>query len=870
MRSRLSAAIRNCAANLKAVVLRTARRAALVALGSLAIAGTAAANSVTDATTGAVRTWTVPAGVTEIRVTAEGGSGGRSSGGLAGGSGATASGVFMVTPGQLVTYIVGQQGGTGTTFDGGGGGSTGVFVNGTLQIVAGGGAGYDNTQGAAGAQGGRATNNGQNGVGSSGCLAVPGGTAGNGGGGGNQYNDPCGTVVPDKDGGAGGGGINSAGQNAAGGAGGGGQGNALTPAVAPGGVTITDTLGTGANGGSGFSGGGASEPREAGGGGGYSGGGGGNSGGRPGGGGSWVRPGTSGATLTQGAVSTNNGNGSVVIEWSTLTLAKTVINDDVGTAPPSAFTLRVSSTFGDQTNATARATGNVINITSNRSSNTYTVSEDAFPGYTLTSNSCSSLVHALANIGTDYTCTLVNNDNPVSINALPETFAPILGTTGGTTPTVLGSDTLNGLPISNPALVAVTVTVATGGLTLNASNQIVVPAGLAPGPYTLTYQVCEIAVPGNCDTQTETVTVLGIDAVAETFPAVPSATGGTTTSILASDTLNGAAIANPALVAVTVTGATGGLTMNASNQIVVPAGLAAGPYTLTYQICEVANPTNCDTVTETVNVVAIDAVAETFSQVSSVTGGTTTSILASDTLNGLPITNPALVAITLTGSTGGLTLNGSNQIVVPAGLAAGPYTLTYQICEVANPTNCDTVTETVTVGLIDAVAETFPAISSATGGTTTSILASDTLNGVPITNPALVAITVDGFDRWADPERIEPDRRACGPRRRPLHADLPDMRGRQPDELRHGHGKRHRGHHRRGGRDVPGDQLRDRRHHHLNPRVGHPERRADRQSRACGHHRHRIDRRADAERLEPDRRACGPRRRTLHVDLPDL
>lgn len=335
-------------------------------------------------------------------------------------------------------------------------------------------------------------------------------------------------------------------------------------------------------------------------------------------------------------------------------------------------------------------------------SNTYTVSEDAFPGYTLASNSCPSLVHALANIGTDYTCTLVNNDNPVSINALPETFAPILGTTGGTTTTVLGSDTLSGLPISNPALVAVTVTGATGGLTLNASNQIVVPSGLAPGNYTLTYQVCEIAVPGNCDTQTETVTVLGIDAVAETFPAVASATGGTTTTVLASDTLNGVPITNPALVTVTATGSTGGLTLNGSNQIVVPAGLAAGPYTLTYQICDVANPTFCDTVTETVTVSGILAVNDAPVAIPGAAGGATPTVLGNDTLNGVTAT-PATVTIAPgvapAPAAGSITMDAATGIIiVVAGTTPGTYLYPYTICEVAQPANCSSAIATVVVG----------------------------------------------------------------------------------------------------------------------------------------------------------------------------
>ena len=67
-------------------------------------------------------------------------------------------------------------------------------------------------------------------------------------------------------------------------------------------------------------------------------------------------------------------------------------------------------------------------------------------------------------------------------------------------------------------------------------------------------------------------------------------------------------------------------------------------------------------------------------------------------------------------------------ITVAAGTPAGTYTVEYEICENNNPTNCATVTETVTVEApaIDALPETFAPINGADGGVTSSVLASDT------------------------------------------------------------------------------------------------------------------------------------------------
>ena len=145
----------------------------------------------------------------------------------------------------------------------------------------------------------------------------------------------------------------------------------------------------------------------------------------------------------------------------------------------------------------------------------------------------------------------------------------------------------------------------------------------------------------------------------------------------------------------------------------------------------------------TVEAAPIDAVAESFAPIDSLAGGVTTSVLLSDTLNGV-IVNPADVTIAVGASDPELTLDpATGLITVAPNTPAGTYTVAYQICEDLNPTNCASVIETVVVeeGPIDAVAESFPVVNGLTGGVTSSVLASDTLNGVAV-NPADVTITV--------------------------------------------------------------------------------------------------------------------------------
>ncbi|HVX18114.1 MAG TPA: hypothetical protein VHA73_08775, partial [Acidimicrobiales bacterium] len=78
----------------------------------------------TYASTGAAQTFTPPAGVMTITVTASGGSGGKGGGGTfttgaAGGLGGTVTGTISVTPSQPLTVDVGAAGADGT--DGGSG-----------------------------------------------------------------------------------------------------------------------------------------------------------------------------------------------------------------------------------------------------------------------------------------------------------------------------------------------------------------------------------------------------------------------------------------------------------------------------------------------------------------------------------------------------------------------------------------------------------------------------------------------------------------------------------------------------------------------------------------------------------------------------
>jgi len=179
----------------------------------------------------------------------------------------------------------------------------------------------------------------------------------------------------------------------------------------------------------------------------------------------------------------------------------------------------------------------------------------------------------------------------------------------------------------------------------------------------------------------------------------------------------------------------------ATGAVNVAPGTPAGTYTLVYQICEILNPSNCDTATVTVTVGAavIDAVDDTFPPVNGVGGGVTGSVLGNDTLGGAAV-NPADIVLTPGTApvppAGSLTMNPDGTITIAPNTEAGTYTYPYTICEALNPTNCDTAVATVTVSAQPALA------IDKTAGTPSGNRAGDTIPySFLVTNTGNVTVT---------------------------------------------------------------------------------------------------------------------------------
>ncbi|MCD0468078.1 hypothetical protein LPB89_21875, partial [Flavobacterium sp. ENC] len=297
------------------------------------------------------------------------------------------------------------------------------------------------------------------------------------------------------------------------------------------------------------------------------------------------------------------------------------------------------------------------------------------------------------------------------------------------------------------------------GLTINTNGTVTVAANTPAGTYNLEYTICEINNPGNCDTATSTVVVTAATLVAN-LDAVPSTLSSnapkTLLNVFDNDTKNEVALI-PSEVKLTVTTADpkGYLTVDTNGNAILGANAPAGTYQLTYQICELLNPTNCSSnqVQVTITAPGIDAVADNLGSINGNTGGTTTvSLIAGDTVNAAQAvigTNPGDVKLTVTTPIpAGLTINTNGTVTVAANIPAGSYNLEYTICEINNPGNCDTATSTVVVTAatlvanLDAVPST---LSSNTPKTLVNVFDNDTKNGAALI-PSDVKLTVTTAD----------------------------------------------------------------------------------------------------------------------------
>jgi large repetitive protein len=317
---------------------------------------------------------------------------------------------------------------------------------------------------------------------------------------------------------------------------------------------------------------------------------------------------------------------------------------------------------------------------------------------------------------------------------------------------VLVNDTIGGAPVTLGHVALSQQSSTDARVTVDSANGSVnVAPGALVGAHSLVYRICEIASPSNCDEATVLLTVKNpsvIDAVNDSATSVPGKIA--LASVLGNDTLGGALVTPKNVTLSLVSSTNAGVTLNLPNDSVfVAAGTTVGTHALVYQICEIADPLNCDKATVTVTVTAngIDAVND--SGASPRTGGTAVAnVLANDKLAGAPATLTTVILTVVSSTNPGVTLKpASGSVFVAAGTAAGVHSLVYRICETASPSNCDQAIVTVTVNpyVVNAVNDSAKVSSKIAGTAIASVLANDFLGNVRATTAtvslSLVSLT---------------------------------------------------------------------------------------------------------------------------------
>lgn len=331
------------------------------------------------------------------------------------------------------------------------------------------------------------------------------------------------------------------------------------------------------------------------------------------------------------------------------------------------------------------------------------------------------------------------------LDAADDAFSTVPAATASTVGNVYANDTMNGAAVT-PAAVTATVTDDDGtGATIAADGTLAVPATITAGTYAVSYRICQTANVGICDPATVTFTVLNIVAAEDdAFTTPVPRTGGTVGNVLDNDTINGQPI-DPTTVTVTVTDDAGtGATIGADGTLTAPAGIAAGSYTVTYEVCEVDDVDSCSTATATFTVLqnAIEAVDDDFTATPvPATGGDAGNVLDNDTIDGQPV-DPTTVTVTVSDDAGtGATIAADGALTIPAGVAPGTYTVTYEVCELSDVDNCSTATATVVVAAADGqnppTQEPTPSAPAPSAPTPSAPATADDGTGLPRTGAAV-------------------------------------------------------------------------------------------------------------------------------------
>ncbi len=234
-----------------------------------------------------------------------------------------------------------------------------------------------------------------------------------------------------------------------------------------------------------------------------------------------------------------------------------------------------------------------------------------------------------------------------------------------TTVTQLANDTRNGQPVSaTDVTVSISTAPTTGTATVNADGTIKYsPAPGFSGPVSFTYTICAPAQTTICSSAPVNLTVNALVVANPDVATTPSGTA-VTASVLANDTRNGQpASTTNVTVSLVNQPANGTAVVNANGSIsYTPAAGFSGVNSLSYTICDMAQPGLCSTTTLSISVVST-VVASADSQTLTAGQSTTVAVLVNDVRNSQPASaTNVTVSISTAPATGTAVVNADGSI----------------------------------------------------------------------------------------------------------------------------------------------------------------------------------------------------------------
>jgi len=259
------------------------------------------------------------------------------------------------------------------------------------------------------------------------------------------------------------------------------------------------------------------------------------------------------------------------------------------------------------------------------------------------------------------------------------------------------------------------------------TGKVLVPAGVVPGNYPITYKICDKA-PGaanTCETATITVKVAGntITPADDDFSAhkvenptshVVVSDGANHVNILTNDKLGTRTGLTTNLVTITQTHTSDSrVSIDTNNgEVDVQAGTPAGIYTLKYKITEIGQPASAASAEKTVTVVVTNKLVNNNGNYGGAPSTTSTPADGGNVLDNVRIngstSNPSPSDVTITvdqtagsGTVPYLETSGPDKgkIKLPQGTPSGTYTIKYTVCDTATGAakSCKQATATVVV-----------------------------------------------------------------------------------------------------------------------------------------------------------------------------